>query len=143
MSIVPQIIVNEAEKAIEFYRRAFGAVETLRLTEPGGRIGHAELAIAGAALMLSDAYPDYGFVAPEAGTASVKLSLYVPDVDAFAARAVAAGARLERPIADEFFGDRVASLADPFGHRWAIHTRIEEVSPDEMQRRFAALISGA
>ena len=144
MAIIPNVAVHDAEKAIEFYRRAFGAVETLRLTEPGGKIGHAELTIGGDRFMLADEYPDWGFLGPLArGGASVSLCFEVPDVDAVAARAVSAGARLERPIADEFYGDRVATLSDPFGHRWSIHTRVEEVSAEELQRRFAALGSGA
>jgi PhnB protein len=137
---VPHLIVHDAAAALAFYAGAFGAVETLRLTEPGGRIGHAELAIGKAQFFLAAEYPELGFVGPKAlGGTPVSISVFVEDVDELVARATAAGAELLRPVTDEFYGDRVASLRDPFGHRWSFHTRIEEVGPEEMQRRMAAL----
>jgi PhnB protein len=142
--ITPYLIVRGAARAIDFYVRGFGAVETLRLVEPGKeRVGHAELTIANAQVMLADEHPELGLVGPETrGGSSAMFSLHVEDVDAFAKRAVAAGAVLEGPVKDEFYGDRVASLRDPFGHRWSFHQRIEEVSNEEVKRRYAKLISG-
>lgn len=137
---VPYLVVHDGAAAITFYVRAFGAVETLRLAEPGGRIGHAELTIGQARFYLADEYPEMGIVGPKTlGGTTSSVQLYVEDVDELAARAIEAGATLERPIKDEFFGDRVASIRDPFGHRWGFSTRIEDVSPEEMQRRMAAL----
>ncbi len=137
------LVMKNASAAIAFYSRAFGAMETLRLAEPSGRIGHAELSLHGATLKLADEHPEYGILGPQSrGGATSSLMLYVEDVDAVARRALEAGAELERPITDEFYGDRVAHLRDPFGHRWAIATRIEDLSPEELQRRFAKLVGG-
>jgi PhnB protein len=130
------LVVGGAARAIEFYARAFGAVEHYRL-EMGDKIGHAEIGFEGVTVMLADEFPELGFTAPAGGTA-VSIMVYVGDVDAFAARALAAGATLEKPVCDEFYGDRVANLRDPFGHRWLFHSRREIVSPDEMRRRMAA-----
>jgi PhnB protein len=136
----PYLVVRGAAGAIDFYARAFGAEETMRIEVPKGMIGHAELRIGKALLMLADEYPDMGFVGPATlGNTPVSVHLYVADVDALAERAVAAGAKLERPVKDEFYGDRVAILRDPFGHRWMFASRIEDVSVDEMQRRAAKL----
>jgi uncharacterized glyoxalase superfamily protein PhnB len=141
--IIPYLIVRDAAKALAFYVRAFGAVETVRLTEPGGRVGHAEITLAGGRIMIADEYPEMGFLSPEArGGCTSSLTICVEDVDAAADRAVSAGATLERPITDEFYGDRVARLKDPFGHQWAFETHIEDVPPDELQRRFAKLVAG-
>lgn len=139
----PYLCVKGASDAIAFYVRAFGAVETMRLAEPGGRIGHAEIRIGEARLMLSDEFPEEGVASPSTlGGSPVAIHLYVGDVDALAERAVAAGAKLLRPIEDQFYGDRSAALLDPFGHRWLFATRKEDVSPDEMQRRYDALLAG-
>jgi PhnB protein len=139
----PLIAVRGGARAIEFYQRAFGAVETMRIPAPEGRIGHAELRIGKARVMLADEYPEIPFVGPETlGGTTVTISLYVEDVDALAARAIAAGATLLQPISDQFYGDRVAQLRDPFGHRWSFSSRIEDVSPDEMMRRAAASPEG-
>ena len=141
--ITPYLSVRNAAKAIEFYRRAFGAVETMRLEDPSGRVSHAELELDGAKWMLADEHPEMAFVGPEAlGGTTVTLSIYVEDVDALAARAIAAGAKSLKPITDEFYGERVAQLADPFGHRWSFQSRLEEISTEEMQRRYAKLIGG-
>jgi PhnB protein len=135
--ITPMLTVRDAAKAIEFYKEAFGATEVMRLTEPGGKVGHAEIRIGGALLMLADEYPDYGFRGPDAlGGSAVTIHLYVEDVDEFARRAVAAGAKLASPVKDEFYGDRSGRIIDPFGHRWLISTKKEEVTVEEMQRRY-------
>jgi uncharacterized glyoxalase superfamily protein PhnB len=136
--------VPNAAKAIEFYQRAFGATEKYRLVEPSGKIGHAELDFGGTTVMLADEYPELGFKSPQAfGGTPVTLHLQVDDADRFIERAVAAGAELIRPPADEFYGERTGQVRDPFGHRWGISHVIEVVSPEEMQRRYDALMKGA
>jgi uncharacterized glyoxalase superfamily protein PhnB len=125
-----------ASAAIDFYREAFAAVETLRMTADDGRIGHAELTIGGTTVMLSDEYPELGVVSPQTlGGTSIALYLRIDDVDATYAQAVAAGATGERPPADQFHGNRTATLRDPFGHRWMLSKPVEEVSVEEMARR--------
>ena len=137
--LFPHLIVRGAAQAIDFYVRAFGAEETLRLDMPGGKVGHAELSFAGVGIMLADEFPEMDCLSPQArGGTTMSTAVYVADVDAFVARAIAAGAKLQRPIKDEFYGDRVAWLEDPFGHRWSFHTRREIVSPAEMKARMAA-----
>ncbi|HYQ03312.1 MAG TPA: VOC family protein [Polyangiaceae bacterium] len=133
------LIVTNAARAIDFYQRAFGARESYRL-EMGDKIGHAEFAFEGVTIMLADEFPELGFISPRSSTA-VSIVVYVADVDALAERAVAAGATLEKPVRDEFYGDRVASLRDPFGHRWLLHSRREIVTPEEMRRRLATAAS--
>jgi PhnB protein len=139
-ALAPYIVVKGAARAIEFYRTAFGATEVFRLRDPGSdRLGHAELDLLGSRLMLADEYPDFGALGPVSiGGSPVTLHLYVEDVDAVVARAVDAGATVLRPLKDEFYGDRTAMLADPFGHRWHVATRREDVSPEEMQKRWNA-----
>ena len=135
--LTPYLIVADAAKAIDFYQRVFAASEMFRLTEPGGKIGHAELRIGDANLMLADEYPDSGALGPaRIGGTPVTIHLYVADVDATIALAQAAGATLLSPAKDEFFGDRCGTLVDPFGHRWMVASRMEEVAPEEMQRRW-------
>jgi PhnB protein len=134
--LAPYIIVRGAPAAIQFYRKAFGAKELFRLKEPSGKVGHAELSIGGACVMIADEYPDFGALSPVAvGGTPVALHLYVENVDEVVKNAVDAGATILQPLRDEFFGDRTASLSDPFGHKWHLATRKEEVSPEEMQRR--------
>jgi len=142
-AITPYLTCRDAARAIDFYKRAFAAVETMRLADAQGRIGHAELLICGAPIMLSDENPDFGAISPQTlnGT-SVAIHLYVEDADAIFNRAVAAGAIAVRPLRDEFYGDRTGTLVDPFGHRWFVASRIEEVSPEEMKKRYEALIGG-
>lgn len=141
--VFPYLCVADTAAAIDFYARAFGATEKFRLTEPGGRIGHAEILLGNDTLMLCDAYPEYGIEPPAAGgPASTTIHLHVDDADALIAQAVAAGARLERPASDAFYGERSGSVFCPFGHRWLIGHSIEAVSPDEMQRRYDALMAG-
>jgi len=135
----PYLCVKDAAKAIEFYRQAFGAQEKFRLTEPNGRIGHAELDFSGITLMLSDEYPEYGIKGPDAIGSSVTIHLHVDNADAAIANAVKAGAKVECEVKDQFYGERSGSIRDPFGHRWNIGHSIEEVSPDEMQRRYNEL----
>jgi PhnB protein len=135
--------VHNAAAAIEFYTAAFGAKEKYRLAEPNGRIGHAELDFDGATLMLADEFPEYNFRGPKAvGGASVTIHIHVDNADQVIERAVKAGATLERPAADQFFGERSGSIVDPFGHRWSIGHSIEKVQPDEMQRRYDKLMAG-
>jgi PhnB protein len=141
-SVTPYLIVSGAARAIDFYQRAFGAVELFRLEGPDGTIGHAEIRIGNSPVMLADAMNDY----PDPlklGGAAVSFMIYVPDVDAAFARAVAAGATVKRPVADQFYGDRTGTLADPFGHVWSFSTHVEDVSPEEMDRRFQALMKPA
>lgn len=138
-SLSPYLVCRDAAAAIDFYVRAFGAVELGRFAGDDGRILHAELRISDASLMVSDEWPDYGAVSPQALNGSpVTLHLYVPDVDAAMARAVAAGATVTMPVADMFWGDRYGKLSDPFGHQWSLATHQREVSFEEMQAAAAA-----
>lgn len=133
-----------AARAIEFYTRVFGAHEQFRLSEPSGKIGHAELLIGESLLMLADEYPDFGALSPAAvGGTAVTLHLYVRDVDATLALAEAEGATVLRAAKDEFYGDRTGVLTDPFGHRWMVATRKEQIAPDEMQRRWIEALQSA
>lgn len=135
------LCVNDANAAIKFYSNAFGATEKFRLTEPSGRIGHAELDFGGVTLMLSDEFPECDIRSPRAlGGTPVTIHLHVDDADAVIARAVEAGASMERAPQDEFYGERGGVVRDPFGHRWNIGHSIEELSPEEMQRRYTALL---
>lgn len=136
----PYLVVQGAARAIEFYTRAFGAQELYRLVDPAGKVGHAELLIAGTRIMLADEYPDFGALSPPSvGGSPVTLHLFVDDVLGVIDVAVELGATLIRPATLEFFGDRSGIVVDPFGHRWHLATRVEEVSPDEMQRRWSAM----
>jgi PhnB protein len=122
-----------------FYRDAFGATEVMRFAGPDGRIAHAEVKIGDSHVMLADELPDQGFVGPQTlGGAGISLMLYVNDVDATFAKALAAGATVRRPVADQFYGDRMGTLVDPYGHVWSIGTHREDVSVEEMQRRMAS-----
>jgi PhnB protein len=135
-SATPYLSVRGASAAIEFYKRAFGATEITRLVQPDGRIGHAEIEISGARIMLADEFPEAGFSSPESlGGSPVHIHLDVADVDAVAQRAVAAGAKVVRPVEDQFYGDRSGQFSDPFGYTWAISTRKESLTTEEMQRR--------
>ncbi len=138
-ALTPYVIVKGADRAIRFYSDAFGAVEIYRLCEPqSGKVGHAELTIGEGKLMLADEYPDWGALSPASiGGSPVSLHLYVGDVDTVVARAADLGATVLREAKDEFFGDRVSTIVDPFGHRWQLATRKEDVAPEEMQRRWA------
>ena len=127
----PYLTVKDAARAIEFYKKAFGAVERGRLADPSGKIGHAEITIGGSTIMLADEFPDYDAISPATlGGSPVKMHLYVDDVDAFAERAIAAGAKMVRPVEDQFYGDRSGQLADPFGYTWIVATHKEKLSQD-------------
>ena len=136
-TLTPHLVVRDAAAALEFYHRALGAIETMRLNGPGGRVGHAEMKIGDSLFMLADEFPEMGFVGPQSlGGSAVSLLLYVEDVDGRFEQAVAAGAKPVRPVRDEFYGDRSGTLQDPFGHLWSIATRIEDVPLEEMHRRY-------
>lgn len=136
------LCVSDATAAIDFYQRAFGVVEKFRLVEPGGRIGHAELAFGANTLMLSDEFPECGIrSASTIGASPVSIHLHVDNADQMIEQAVLAGATLERAPQDAFYGERSGVVRDPFGHRWLIGHRIEDVSPDEMQRRYTNISS--
>ena len=130
----PYLIVEGAAAALDFYKKAFGAKEMMRMAGPDGKIGHADVMIGGGHVMLADASPEMGHRGPEA----FGLCVYVEDVDKVVERAVAAGAKLTRPVADQFYGDRTGGLTDPFGHIWYFMTHVEDVPPDEMEKRAAA-----
>src|SRR5439155_581010 len=135
----PYLIVKGAARALEFYKKAFGAKETMRLTDPSGRVGHAEIQIGKAPIMLADEFPEMGIRSPQAfGGSAVSLLLYVEDVDARFQQAIAAGAKALRPVKDQFYGDRSGTLEDPFGHVWSLATHKEDVTPEEMNKRFEA-----
>jgi PhnB protein len=136
-SLIPYLCYRDAAKAIDFYKRAFGATELMRLAEPSGKIGHAELKIGDVIFMISDEYPDYDAISAETlGGSPIKLHLYVPDVDQFAHRAVAEGAIVSRPIEDQSYGDRAGQLKDPFGYTWMVATHKQDVSVADMQKSF-------
>jgi PhnB protein len=134
----PYLIVSGAAKAIEFYKKAFGAKELMRLADPSGKVGHAEVKIGDSPIMLADEFPEMGAKGPQAfGGSPVSICLYVEDVDALFKQAIAAGAEAKRPVVDQFYGDRSGTLVDPFGHTWTIATHKEDVPVEEMNRRFA------
>jgi PhnB protein len=136
-TIIPYLTYRDATAAIDFYKRAFGATELMRLAEPSGKIGHAELKIGEAMFMIADEYPDYGAISAETlGGSPIKLHLYVPNVDQFAERAVAEGASLARPVADQFYGDRTGQLRDPFGYTWVVATHQKDIPVADMQKSF-------
>ena len=138
-TVTPYLIVKDGAAALEFYKKAFGAEEILR-HDMNGKIGHAEFKIGNSMLMLADEFPEMGATAPANPRGSgVGFALYVADCDAFFNRAVAAGATVERPLKDQFYGDRSGTLVDPFNHQWTISTHQEDVSPEEMQKRMAAM----
>jgi PhnB protein len=135
------LCVSDAAAAIDFYGRAFGVRERFRLTEPSGRVGHAELDFGGTTVMLCDEFPECGIrSASTIGATPVTIHLHVDDADALLARAVDAGATLEQAARDQFYGERSGAVRDPFGHRWLIGHAIEEVGTEEMQRRYTALL---
>jgi PhnB protein len=139
-TVTPYLIINGAVQALEFYKRAFGAAETVRMPDPKGRIAHAEIKIGDSMVMLADEHHEMGHRGPRTlGGTSVSILLYVPDVDTVFDRAIKAGAKSQRPVADQFYGDRMGTLEDPFGHVWTIGTHIEDVSAEEMKRRMAAM----
>lgn len=137
--VTPYLSIKGAASAIEFYKQAFGATEVMRINGPGGTIGHAEIAIGDSRIMLADEFPQMNFRGPKSiGGSPVHLHMWVDDVDTKFPQAIAAGAKVLRPVADQFYGDRTGSLEDPFGHVWHLATHKEDISPEEMQRRAAA-----
>lgn len=138
-SVTPYLAVDGAAAAIDFYTTVFGATERLRMATPDGKISHAEIVIGTSTIMLADEFPDMGHRGPHAfGGSPVAIHVYVADVDATAERAVAAGAKLVRPVENQFYGDRMGTFADPFGHVWHVATHVEDVEPDELERRAEA-----
>jgi PhnB protein len=143
-SVTPYLIVKNAAAAIEFYKKALGAVELYRMEAPGGKIGHAEIKIGDSPVMLADEYPDMGYKGPESlGGTSVSLMVYVADVDKVYPQAIAAGGKEMRPLQDQFYGDRSGTLSDPFGHVWTISSHVEDVSEEEMAKRAEAAMKEA
>ena len=143
-AVTPYLIVDGAADAIEFYKKAFGATEVMRMPGPDGRIGHAEVRIADSHVMLADEAKEMGHKGPKTvGGSPISLLLYVEDVDKVVDRAVAAGAKLTRPVADQFYGDRTGGIEDPFGHQWYVATHVEDVSPEEMRKRSEAMVAAA
>ncbi len=141
--LFPYLHVKGGAEAIAFYTRAFGATEKLRLTEPSGRVGHAELDFGGMTLMLADEFPEYGIRGPQSiGATSCTIHLHVENADEMIQRAAAAGGEVEMEPRDQFYGERSGCIRDPFGHRWNIGHHIEDVSTGEMQRRYNELLKG-
>ena len=135
-TVTPYRILSGASDAIAFYEKALGAEEVLRLADPGGKVHHAEISIGDSRIMLADEHPEIQALSPKTvGGSPVSIHLYVEDVDAAVSRAVAAGAKLIRPVADQFYGDRVGGVEDPFGYRWFIATHKEDLSIEEIRRR--------
>ena len=138
--VFPYLRTRDANAAIEFYKQAFGAVEDFRLTEPSGRVGHAELKFGEATVMVSDEYPEYGIHGPKDSVPTgSSIHLHVEDVDAMTQQVVAAGAKLVMEPNDQFYGERSSKVLDPFGHEWLLGSHIEDVTPEEMQRRFSEM----
>lgn len=140
-TVTPYLIIRDVSKAIAFYKAAFGANELMRMGMPDGKIGYAEIKIGDSIIMMADEFPEMGAPGPKSlGGSPIRIHLYVKNVDEFANQAVAAGAKLIRPLEDQFFGDRLGSLEDPFGHLWNIATKKEKVTREEMVKRFDALM---
>ena len=142
-TLTPYLIFKDAAGAIEFYKKAFGAKELVRMAKPDGKIGHAEIKIGDSLVMMADEHPEMGARSPQSiGGSPVSLYLYVKDVDKVFHQAVAAGAKVVQPLVDKFYGDRNGGVADPFGYQWYIATHTEDVSPKEMKKRAAAAGQG-
>ena len=142
-AVTPYLSLKGASEAIEFYKKAFGATETMRFAQPDGRVGHAEIQIGDSKVMLADEFPDMDFLGPQArGGSPVHLHLYVEDVDGVVKRALSAGAREVRPVQDQFYGDRLGTVADPYGHVWHVSTHKEDLSMEELKKRAAAQHKG-
>lgn len=137
-SVTPYLCVDGAAGAIQFYTKAFGAKEVMRMEMPGGKVGHAELQIGDSKIMLADEYPDMGFRGPKSvGGTPVHIHLYVADSDKVAGQAVASGATVLKPVKDQFYGDRSGSVQDPFGHVWHVSTHKEDLTPEQIRQRLA------
>lgn len=143
-TVTPYLIINGAAEALAFYQQAFGATELFRMPTPDGKIRHAEIKIGDSPIMLADESLEMGSRSPQSyGGSPITIMLYVEDVDTVVSRAVFAGATLQRPVKDQFYGDRSGSVKDPFGHEWHIATHTEDVSPDEMSRRMQSQCAAA
>ncbi len=143
-SVTPYLIIKGATAALDYYTRAFGAVELFRMPAPEGKIGHAEIKIGDSPIMLADEAPEMGYKSPQSlGGSPVSIMIYVEDVDTVFNRAIAAGGKEQRPVKDQFYGDRSGTLEDPFGHVWHVATHKEDVSPEEMERRAKAHTAAA
>lgn len=142
-AVTPYLIVDDAKRALDFYKQALDAVEVMRMPGPDGKIGHAEIRIGDSVVMLADEAPAMGARSPRTiGGSPITLMVYLEDVDAQVAKAVAAGATLTRPVANQFYGDRTGGIDDPFGHHWYLATHVEDVPPDEMAKRAAKAMGG-
>ncbi len=140
-SVTPYLAIKNAGAAIEFYKQVFGATEKMRMAEPDGKIGHAEIEIGKARIMISDEYPEIDVLGPQSrGGSTVGLHILVEDVDTVFNRALAAGAKELKPVSDQFYGERSGQLADPFGHVWYIGTVKEQLSDEEIQSRYEAMM---
>jgi PhnB protein len=143
-SVTPYLIISGATEAIEYYKKAFGATELMRIDAPGGKIGHAEIKIGDSPIMLADEFPEMGYKSPKTlGGSPVSIMIYVEDVDTVFRQAIAAGGKEQRPVKDQFYGDRSGTLEDPFGHVWHVATHKEDVSAEEMEQRASAAAAGA
>ncbi|MCM3871515.1 MAG: VOC family protein [Pyrinomonadaceae bacterium] len=143
-SVTPYLIIKGAADAIEFYKKAFGAAELFRMPAPGGKVGHAEIKIGDSPIMLADESPEMGYVGPATlGGSPVSIMIYVDDVDTIYNQAIAAGGQELKPLQDQFYGDRSGTLKDPFGHTWHVATHKEDVTPEEMDKRMAAMAAAA
>ena len=145
-TITPYLVIKGAAQAIEYYKEVFGATEAFRMDGPGGQVGHAELQIGNSRIMLADENPKLGqgyTSAASIGASPVSLYVYLPDVDRVVERAVAAGAKLLRPVQDQFYGDRSGFIQDPFGHLWGVATHVEDVAPEEMAERAKKVMQAA
>jgi PhnB protein len=143
-SVTPYLVIKGAARAIDYYKAAFGAAERMRVEDPGGKVMHAELTIGDSVIMLADEFPQMGWVSPKTlGGSSVGIHLYVEHVDALFKQALAAGGTESKPVQDQFYGDRSGTLLDPFGHLWTLSTHTEDVSPEELDRRFASMMKQA
>lgn len=139
-SVTSYLIVSGAARAIDFYKKAFGATEVMRLASPDGKVGHAEIQIGDTRIMLADEFPEMGAISPHSiGGTPVGFCIYLANVDAAFDKALAAGGKVERPVQDQFYGDRSGTLIDPFGHKWTLATHIEDVAPEEINRRMVAM----
>jgi len=138
----PYLIVNGGARAIEFYKQAFGATEIIRIGSPGDKVGHAEIQIGDSRIMLADEFPEMDALGPKTiGGTPVGLMLYLEDCDSVVAKAVSLGAKVLKPVQDQFYGDRSGTVLDPFGHKWTIATHKEDLSVEEMKKRAAAMFA--
>lgn len=142
-TVTPYLIIKGAASAIEFYKKVFGATEVMRMPQPDGRVGHAEMKIGNSHIMLADEFPEMNIRAPESfGGSPVSLMVYVEDVDKVFKKAVDSGSKVIKPLKDQFYGDRSGTFSDPFGHQWTVATHTEDVTPEEMKKRMASQSGG-